>query len=149
IESPAFTVNMMCASGLKAIMLGADAVRSGEARVVLCGGAESMSNAPYVIERARAGLKLGDATLVDTILRDGLVDAFDHEHMGVTAERLAREFNISRADQDAFAATSQARYAAAHEAGRFADEIVLVGDVDCDEHPRPDTTLDSLAKLRP
>lgn len=149
IASPAFTVNMMCASGMKAIALGVDGIRSGEADAVLCGGTESMSNAPYVLERARAGLKLGHATMVDTILRDGLVDSFDGRHMGLTAERLAREYNIVREEQDAFALTSQKRYTDAFAANRFEREIVATNGLIADEHPRPQATLDDLAKLKP
>jgi len=109
---------MMCASGMRAVILAAYAVQRGASQAVFCGGTESMSNAPYVLERARAGLKFGDATLVDTLLRDGLVDSFRHEHMGLTAERLAREYEISREQQDAFALASQTRCAAAVAARR-------------------------------
>jgi acetyl-CoA C-acetyltransferase len=149
MEVPAFTVNMMCASGMKAVMLAADAVQSGAAQAVLCGGTESMSNAPYVLERARAGLKFGDATLVDTLLRDGLVDSFRHEHMGLTAERLAREYEISREQQDDFALASQTRCAAAVAARLFAAELTPAGSLAADEHPRPQTTAADLAKLTP
>jgi acetyl-CoA C-acetyltransferase len=133
VASPAFTVNMMCASGMKAVMLAADAIRSGEASVVLCGGTESMSNAPYILDRARAGLKLGDATLIDSLLRDGLVDSFDHQHMGLTAERLATRYNLSRQQLDEFALQSQQRYAP----GSVAEEIVAIDHITTDEHPRP------------
>ncbi len=149
ISSDAFTVNMMCASGLKAIMLGCDAVLSGQARMVLCGGTESMSQAPYLLQRARTGLKLGDASLVDSILRDGLVDAFDHKHMGLSAERLARDYEISRMEQDAFACESQNRYAAALAQEAFSKELVPIAGMTADEHPRPDTTPESLGKLAP
>jgi acetyl-CoA C-acetyltransferase len=146
---PAATVNMMCASGLQAVIQGTHAIQAGAARLVLCGGTESMSRAPYLLERAREGYKLGDGKLVDSLLRDGLEDAFAHEHMGLTAERLAARNGISRAEQDEFAARSQQRHAAAQTAGRFADELVPVAGLAADEHPRPETTAASLAKLRP
>ena len=149
VTTNAFTVNMMCASGMKAIMLGCDAVRLGAARMVLCGGTESMSQAPYLLPRVRTGLKLGDATLVDSILRDGLVDAFDYKHMGLSAERLAREYNLSREEQDLFAFNSQQSYAKAKADGAFIDELVSVGGMTSDEHPRADTTVGSLSKLAP
>ncbi len=149
LSVPAFTVNMMCASGMQAVILAAQAIRAGDARVVLCGGTESMSNAPYLLPRARTGYKLGDATVKDSLLCDGLVDAFDHEHMALSTERLATQFRISRAEQDAFAARSQQRYAAAQAAGAFADELVGVGELDVDEHPRPDTTAEKLSTLKP
>jgi len=149
IESPAFTVNMMCASGMQAVTLAAQAVRAGEADVVLCGGAESMSNAPYLLERARRGYKLGDGALVDSLLRDGLVDAFNQEHMAETAERLASQYELSREAQDAFAAQSQQRYGKAHSEGLFHDELVEVDGVSEDEHPRPTTSADELASLKP
>lgn len=149
ITTDAFTVNMMCASGMKAIMLGCDAVRSGTARMVMCGGAESMSQAPYLLPRVRTGLKLGDASLVDSILRDGLVDAFDHNHMGLSAERLAREYHLSRQEQDAFAFKSQQLYAIAKANGAFDDELVKMGAMTADEHPRSDTTIATLSKLAP
>lgn len=148
-ESPAFSVNMMCASGMKAILLGTEAIRSGEASVVLCGGTESMSNAPYVLPRARTGLKFGDATLNDTILCDGLVDAFTKTHMGLTAERLARDFAITREQQDEFAAMSHQRWKAAQESDCFQNELVPLAELKQDEHPRPDTTVASLTKLKP
>jgi acetyl-CoA C-acetyltransferase len=145
IAAPAFTVNMMCASGMKAVMLAADAISAGEAEVVLCGGTESMSNAPHLLPRARRGLRLGDAVLIDTLLRDGLIDAFDDRHMGVSAERLAARYRLTREQLDAFAAESQRRYSAA----ACADEIVAVGGLTGDEHPRPGTTAADLAKLAP
>lgn len=149
VTTDAFTVNMMCASGMKAIMLGCDAVRLGVARMVLCGGTESMSQAPYLLPRVRTGLKLGDASLVDSILRDGLVDAFDHKHMGLSAERLAREYDLSREEQDLFAFNSQQSYAKAKADGAFIDELVSIGGMTSDEHPRADTTVGSFSKLAP
>ncbi len=147
VSVPAFTINMMCASGLQAVMLASQAIQSGSARMVLCGGAESMSNAPYMLSRVRIGYKLGDGVLIDSVLRDGLNDAFSHEHMGATAERLAGLRRISREEQDHFAARSQQRYAAAAAAGHYRDEIVPVDKLDKDEPPRPDTKVETLAKL--
>jgi acetyl-CoA C-acetyltransferase len=149
VGTPAFTVNMMCASGMHAVMLAVQSVQGGSARMVLCGGTESMSNAPYLLERARSGYKLGNGVLVDSMLRDGLTDAFSGEHMGLTAERIAELYKISREEQDRFAASSQQRYAKARAAGIFSDEIVPVEKLEHDEHPRPDTTFESLSALKP
>ncbi len=149
ITSPAFTINMMCASGMQAIALAAQAIRGGEAGAVLCGGTESMSNAPHLMPRSRSGIKLGDGTLVDSILRDGLVDSFDHKHMALTAEALAVKYDLSREVQDEFAVESQRRYEAAHQAGVFADELAPHDKLAADEHPRADTTTESLAGLKP
>jgi acetyl-CoA C-acetyltransferase len=117
--------------------------------MVLCGGTESMSNAPYLLERARSGYKFGDGVLVDSMLRDGLTDAFSREHMGLTAENIAKLHGISRDAQDRFAMSSQQRHAAARTAGHFRDEIVSVDKLEHDEHARPDTTLENLASLKP
>ena len=149
VHVPAFTVNMMCASGMQAVMLATQAIRSGDARVVLCGGTESMSRAPYLLDRARGGYKFGDGVLIDSILRDGLVDSFTHTPMGLTAERLADRYGISRADQDAFAAASQKNCAEALAGGRFKDELVSIAGFDRDEHARADTTAAKLATLKP
>ncbi len=149
VEVPAFTVNMMCASGMQAVMLAAQSIEHGSAQMVLCGGTESMSNAPYLLPRARSGYKLGDGVLVDSLLRDGLTDAFSGEHMGLTAERVAHMHSVSRESQDHFAASSQRRWAAAQQAGHFQTEIVAVEGLDRDEHPRPDTTFERLASLAP
>ena len=149
IATPAFTVNMMCASGMQAIALAAQAIRVGDARCVLCGGTESMSNAPHLLPRSRAGIKLGDGELIDSLLCDGLVDAFDHRHMAFTAEALAEKFGITRLEQDVFARKSQQRYASATENGVFADELVPHDRLAADEHPRSDTTDVSLAELKP
>ncbi len=148
-STPAFTVNMMCASGMQAIALAAQTIQSGSASVILCGGSESMSNSPHLLPRSRSGIKLGDGVLVDSILRDGLVDAFDGQHMAMTAETLARKYDISRAEQDGFAVESQTRYQTAQSKGVFADEIAAHEKLVADEHPRAGTTLESLAKLRP
>ncbi|MHB0946984.1 MAG: acetyl-CoA C-acyltransferase [Sedimentisphaerales bacterium] len=149
LERTAFTVNMMCASGMQAVILAVQAVNAGEASVVLCGGTESMSNAPYLLERARTGYKLGDGVLVDTLLRDGLVDSFDNEHMGLSAERLAEQYKIGRSAQDKFAAQSQTKYFQAHSKGLFANELVILPELDKDEHPRSDATVEQLATLKP
>lgn len=156
VEVPAYTVNMMCGSGLQAIRLGAQALRAGEATTVLCGGTESMSGAAHLLPRSRGGWKLGDATLVDSLLCDGLVDAFDGRHMGLQAEDLARRFDIHRAAQDDWSARSQAFAGKALADGSLADEIVPTSSgsksaqpITADEHPRPGTTSGDLAKLKP
>jgi acetyl-CoA C-acetyltransferase len=149
VASPAFTVNMMCASGLQAVALAAQAIAAQNASVVLCGGVESMSRAPYLLERARTGYKLGHGNLVDSILRDGLTDSFTDKHMGECLESMARQKSIGRSRQDAFALRSQERAAAAKARGAFADELVAVGKVTEDEHPRADTTLAGLSALKP
>jgi acetyl-CoA C-acetyltransferase len=153
---PAMTVNKVCGSGLKTVALATQAIRLGDADVVVAGGMESMSRAPYLVESARYGYRLGNGELVDEMIRDGLWCAFEGCHMGVTAENVARDYEVSRADQDAFAADSQRKAGAAMASGRFADEIVPVPVqkkketvlVDTDEHPRPDSTADKLAALR-
>ena len=149
LSVPAYTVNMMCASGMQAVLLAAQAIRAGESRAVLCGGTESMSNSPYLLPRARSGLKYGHAQLVDSLLSDGLVDAFDQRHMAFTAETLAKEYGITRIEQDVFALRSQQRYATARLAGKFAAELVPLENLDHDEHARADTTADRLANLKP
>jgi len=149
LDRPAFTVNMMCASGMQAFILAAQSIAAGESSVVLCGGTESMSQAPYLSGQTRAGHRLGHSKLTDVVLRDGLVDPFDNEHMGLAAERLADKFSINRQTQDAFALDSQRKAARAIVEGRFDAEMVSFNDLDHDEHPRPDTTLEQLASLRP
>jgi len=158
VEVPAMTINKLCGSGLKALFLGVQAIRCGDADAIIAGGQESMSLAPYVLPKARTGLRMGHAELQDTLLRDGLIDAFNDYHMGITAENLAEKFGISREAQDAFAAQSQLKAASAIEAGRFKDEITPVlipqrkGDplsFDTDEQPRAGTTAESLGKLKP
>ncbi|WP_277961700.1 acetyl-CoA C-acetyltransferase [Pseudomonas sp. RIT-To-2] len=155
---PAMTLNKVCGSGLKALHLGAQAIRCGDAEVIIAGGQENMSLANYVLPGARTGLRMGHATMVDTLISDGLWDAFNDYHMGITAENLVDKYGISREAQDAFAAQSQAKAAAAIEAGRFVAEITPVlipqrkGDpvpFATDEQPRAGTTADSLAKLKP
>jgi acetyl-CoA C-acetyltransferase len=155
---PAMTLNKVCGSGLKALHLGAQAIRCGDAEVIIAGGQENMSLANYVMPGARTGLRMGHAQIVDTMISDGLWDAFNDYHMGITAENLVDKYAISREQQDAFAAASQRKAAAAIEAGRFVDEITPIlipqrkGDpvaFKVDEQPRGDTTAESLAKLRP
>jgi len=155
---PAMTLNKVCGSGLKALHLGAQAIRCGDAEVIIAGGQENMSLANYVLPGARTGLRMGHATMVDTLISDGLWDAFNDYHMGITAENLVDKYGISREAQDAFAAQSQAKAAAAIEAGRFVAEITPVlipqrkGDpvsFATDEQPRAGTTAESLAKLKP
>ncbi|MEP9315599.1 acetyl-CoA C-acetyltransferase [Pseudomonas sp. LABIM340] len=158
VEVPSMTINKLCGSGLKALFLGVQAIRCGDAEAIIAGGQESMSLAPYVLPKARTGLRMGHAELQDTLLRDGLIDAFNDYHMGITAENLAEKFGISREAQDAFAAQSQLKAASAIEAGRFKDEITPVlipqrkGEplsFDTDEQPRAGTTAESLGKLKP
>jgi acetyl-CoA C-acetyltransferase len=154
---PAFTVNKACASSLKAITLGALTIAAGENEVVLAGGHECMSATPYLLPRARFGMRMGNAEVVDGMYRDGFLCPLCGQLMGETAENLVREYGIPRAEQDAFAVESQRRAGEAIGAGRFADEITPVtvkgrkGDVvvSADEHPRPETTLASIAKLPP
>jgi acetyl-CoA C-acetyltransferase len=148
IDRIAYSVNMMCASGMQAIILAVQTIRAGDAETILCGGTESMSRAPFVLDRARSGYKLGDGKLIDVILKDGLTDSFSNTHMGLTAETLAEEFGISRTRQDEFAAQSQQKYGKAFEANAFADEIVVMEELDHDEHPRAGTTVETLAKLK-
>ncbi|AVD87043.1 MULTISPECIES: acetyl-CoA C-acetyltransferase [unclassified Pseudomonas] len=155
---PALTLNKVCGSGLKALHLAAQAIRCGDAEVVIAGGQENMSLSPYVMPSARTGQRMGHGQLVDSMITDGLWDAFNDYHMGITAENLVDKYGLSREQQDAFAAESQRKAVAAIESGRFKDEITPIvlaqkkGDpkvFDRDEQPRPDTTAQSLAKLRP
>lgn len=146
-EVPAFTVNMACGSSLKAVALAADAIRIGENDLVLAGGVEMMSRAPHYAMDLRFGKKLGDASLQDAMFVDGLTDPLLKIGMGETAERIADKHGITRAEQDAFAALSQSRVAASRAA--LSREIIPAGDLTEDEHPRADTTVESLAKLKP
>ena len=155
---PAMTLNKVCGSGLKALHLGAQAIRCGDADVIIAGGMENMSQAPYVMPAARTGQRMGHGKLIDTMIQDGLWDAFNDYHMGITAENLVDKYGISREEQDAFAAASQQKAVAAIEAGRFADEITPIlipsrkGEpvsFASDEQPRAGTTAESLAKLKP
>ncbi|UTW08909.1 acetyl-CoA C-acetyltransferase [Pseudomonas benzenivorans] len=155
---PALTLNKVCGSGLKAVILGAQAIRCGDAEIIIAGGQENMSLAPYVVEQARSGLRMGHGKLVDSLIEDGLWDAFNHYHMGITAENLAEQYGLSRDEQDAFAALSQQRACEAIECGRFEAEIIPVQiplrnappiEFSVDEQPRQGTTAQTLAKLRP
>ncbi|SRR5210317_1946476 len=155
-DRTAVTINQLCGSGVRSVAMGYQAILSGDSAIVVAGGQESMSQAPHAAH-LRGGRKMGSQEFVDTMLADGLLDAFKGYHMGTTAENVAAKWEISREAQDAFAAASQAKAAAAQAAGRFEDEIVPVTVktrksetvVATDEHPKPDTTVDSLAKLRP
>jgi len=156
VEHTAFGINQLCGSGLRAVALAAQQIATGDARIVIAGGQESMTQAPHA-QQLRAGQKMGDLALVDTMLRDGLMDAFHGYHMGNTAENVARAFQITRDEQDQFAFNSQRKAGEAMAAGRFAGEITPVtvkgrkGDVvvSSDEYPKPDTTMEILGKLRP
>ena len=156
-EVPAMTVNMVCGSGLRAVNLAAAELLTGEAEIVVAGGMENMSAAPYLLPNARFGYRMNDGKMVDAMVRDALWDAFYDVHMGVTAENIAKEFAISRAEQDAFAAASQQKCEAARNAGVFKEEIVPVEVkqkkstflFDTDEQPRDGVTPESIAKLRP
>jgi acetyl-CoA C-acetyltransferase len=156
VETTAYGLNQLCGSGLRAVALGFQAIRNGDSRFVVAGGQESMSQAPHAIH-LRNGVKMGDAQMVDTMIRDGLWDAFNGYHMGTTAENVAERWQITREQQDAFALASQNKAEAAIKSGRFKDEIVPVkittrkGDVivDTDEHPKLGATIEALQKLRP
>ena len=155
-EVPAFTINKVCGSGLRAVSLAAQVIRAGDADVILAGGMENMSNAPFALEKARYGYRMNNGTVVDCMIRDGLWEAFNNYHMGITAENVAAQWNISREAQDEFAFRSQERAAKAIASGRFKDEIVPVvikskkGDIvfDTDEHPRR-TSMEKMAGLKP
>ncbi len=155
-ESSAFCINQVCGSGLRSVALGAQAIQAGDAEIMVVGGQESMSLSPHFVQ-LRGGIKMGNAELQDTMIKDGLWEAFNNYHMGTTAENVARAFHITREAQDAFALKSQQKAAAAQQGGRFRDELVAVtvktrkGEVvvECDEHPKPGTTAETLAKLRP
>ncbi|WP_409279307.1 acetyl-CoA C-acetyltransferase [Pseudomonas defluvii] len=155
---PALTLNKVCGSGLKAVHLAAQAIRCGDADVVIAGGQENMSLANYVMPGARTGLRMGHSSLIDSMISDGLWDAFNDYHMGITAENLVEKYGLSREEQDAFAAASQQKASVAIETGRFIEEITPIlipqrkGDpiaFATDEQPRPGTTAESLSKLRP
>ena len=154
----ATTVNKVCGSGLKAVMLAAQAIRAGDADVIVAGGMESMSNAPYFLPKARTGYRLGNGELVDGVVHDGLWDSFKNFHMGSAAELIAKKYNVTREDQDKFSVESHQKAVKAQSEGAFKDEIVPVmvpqkkGDPKCfcvDERPRKDTTMETLGKLRP
>src|SRR2546423_5337887 len=157
VEIPAMTINKVCGSGLKSVMLAAQAIKLGDADIVVAGGMESMSRAPYLLEKARFGYRMGDGKLVDEMIRDGLWDAFNDCHMGITAENICTESHLSREELDAFALESQRRAVHAIEVGTFRAEIVPVevpgrkGSTffEKDQQPRAETTAETLAKLRP
>jgi acetyl-CoA C-acetyltransferase len=158
-EIPSFGVNKACGSGLKAVALAAQSVMLGEADIVVAGGMESMSGAPYISKKARFGVRMGHEELLDSMIADGLTCPITHVHMGITAENVAAKYGISREEQDAFAAESQAKAGAAIEGGKFKKEIVAVqvpgrkkGETvsfEVDEHPRPGTSAEKLAPLKP
>jgi acetyl-CoA C-acetyltransferase len=157
-EIPATTINKVCASGLKSVMMAAQAIKAGDADIIVAGGLESMSQAPFYVPGARWGYRMNDGTLVDGMIQDGLLDIFSRYHMGITAENVAEKFGVSRQDQDALALKSQQNAGRAIKEGRFKDEIVPVIIpqkkgvpivFDTDEHPRPNTTMEALAALRP
>jgi len=155
-EVPATTINMLCGSGLKAVAIASQMIRAGDVDVVVAGGMENMTRAPYLLPAARFGARMGDAEVVDSMVHDGLWDAFNDIHMGVTAENLAEQYGIGREEQDEFAANSQQKAERAVADGVFKDEIVPIAVpvkggtrvVDNDEHPRPGTTAEALARLR-
>ena len=158
VEVPATTINMLCGSGLRTVSLAAQTIIAGDNDVVVVGGAENMSRAPYVLNNARFGSRMGNDTMVDTMIYDALTDAFHGYHMGITAENIAEKYGITREEQDAFAAASQNKAERAMADGKFKDEIAPVmipqrrGEplvVDTDEYPKKGVTVDSLAKLRP
>ena len=158
IEVPSMTINKVCGSGLKTVQLAAQAIMCKEADIILAGGAENMSLAPYIVPNARWGLRMGDGAIVDTMVADGLTDIFNNYHMGITAENIAEQWNITRQEQDEFAVSSQNRAETAIKSGRFKDEIVPVeipqrkGSpivIDTDEYPRFGATTESLSKLKP
>ncbi len=156
VERTAYGINQLCGSGLRAVVLGSQAIKTGDSDIVVAGGQESMSQSPHVMH-LRSGKKMGNAELIDTMIKDGLWDAFNGYHMGITAENVAKQFQLSRDEQDAFAAASQNKAEVAMNAGRFRDEIVPVtirtrkGDtvVDTDEYPKAGVTAEDLGRLRP
>lgn len=158
IEVPSFTVNKVCGSGLKTVALAAQAIKAGEADIILAGGTENMSQAPYLLKTARWGQRMGDGVIEDYMVKDGLTDVFNDYHMGITAENIVEKYSLTREEQDTLAVASQNKAEAAVKAGRFVDEIVPVsipqrkGDpivVDTDEFPRFGATIEGFAKLRP
>ncbi|WP_391208859.1 acetyl-CoA C-acetyltransferase [Psychrobacillus sp. L4] len=158
VSVPALTINKVCGSGLKAIHLATQAIIAGDAEIIVAGGMENMSQAPYLLKNARDGFRMGDQKVVDSMISDGLWCAFNDYHMGITAENLCDQYNITREEQDAFSASSQARAANAIEEGKFVDEIIPVeipqrkGDpivFDTDEYPKKGSTQEKLSTLRP
>src|SRR5207253_3263859 len=149
IEVPADTINKVCASSIRAVEIADSMIRAGDVDVVVTGGMESMSNAPYALKKARFGYKLGDGTLIDLMTHDGLMSSFDNRHMVEQASFVSRELGISREDQDEWALRSHERAVKAIDEGRFREEIVPVGDLAVDEGPRRDTSYEKLSKLQP
>jgi acetyl-CoA C-acetyltransferase len=149
IDVPADTVNKVCASSIRAVEIADSMIRAGDVEVVVTGGMESMTNAPYALPKARQGYRMGDGTLLDLMIWDGLRSTFDEMHMVQQAAKVARELGVSREEQDGWALRSHERAAAAQDAGRFDDELVPVGEVTADEAVRRDTTLEKLASLKP
>ena len=157
VEVPACSVNMLCGSGMKSLIEGARSILAGDADIIVAGGTENMSAAPYTVPSARFGARMGSAKLIDTMINDGLTDAFNNYHMGVTAENICDDWKLTREELDAFALQSQQKTAAAQASGRFKDEIVPVPvkvkretvNFETDEFPRNDTSAESLAKLKP
>ncbi len=157
VTSPAYTVNIICGSGLKSVILAAQAIRSGDLDIMVAGGMESMTNAAFALLKARSGYRMGNGVLVDTMISDALTDVYNNYHMGITAENVAEQYGVSREDQDAFALLSQQKAAKAQANGEFKNEIVPVvisgkkGDIIFadDEYIKPSTTAEALAKLRP
>jgi acetyl-CoA C-acetyltransferase len=149
IELGSDTINKVCASSIRAVEMADQMIRAGDHEVIVVGGMESMSNAPYALRRARFGYRLGDGTLIDLMVHDGLTSTFDNRHMVEQASFVSRELGISREDQDAWALRSHERAVEAIDEGRFREEIVPVGDFDVDEGPRRDTSLDKLSALKP
>jgi len=157
VDLPALTINKVCGSGMKAVMLATQAIRAGDAQALVAGGMESMSNAPYLLRKARAGYRMGNGELIDAVINDGLWCAFEHIHMGSETEMVVKERNITREEQDRLALESQQKAAAATTAGRFKEEIVAIEVaqkkgtlvVGSDETIRPDTSLEALARLKP
>ena len=157
VEVPALTLNNLCGSGLKCINLAAAMIQAGEADIIVAGGMESMSGAAYAVPKGRYGYRMGDGQFIDTMIKDGLTDAFNHYHMGITAENVAEQYDVTREDQDDFAAKSQQKCEAAQAAGRFDDEIVPVPvkvkkeivEFKVDEFPRKGVTAEGISKMRP
>jgi acetyl-CoA C-acetyltransferase len=149
IEVPSDTINKVCASSIRAVQIADQMIRAGDHDVIVAGGMESMTNAPYILKQARFGYRLGDGTLIDLMTHDGLVSTFDRRHMVEQASFVSRELGISRESQDEWALRSHERAVKAIDEGRFEDEIVPVGDVDTDEGPRRDTSIEKLAALKP
>lgn len=157
-EVPSMTINKVCGSGLRSVSLAAQIIKAGDADIIICGGAESMSMAPYYVDSARWGARMGDVKMVDLMVHDGLTDVFNNYHMGITAENIAEKWGISREELDAFALSSQQKAEAAIKEGKFKDEIVPVeipqrkGDpivFDTDEYPKFGSTIEKMAKLKP